>query len=1671
MRWLRLLLLLVFDLLLAAHMVLLVAFFTLQSPPGRAWLAQTLAQLASDEIAGTVHLGGLEGDLINRLRFLDGLLFDKNGQLVASLPALEIRYDLAPLLDREFVTTLIRFEQPDILADPTLVGALSPLPSDAPETPSKPPDFAIILRRVELRGGRIRLPEQPEEDIATLEFDAAGRIELAETDIQASATMQVRNMHLPDSIQPASLPRLDGAADVEIAVALAGNVVTTSASADLILAGHTATLAVSGSVTDLQPRLYATLITSEVHLAPPLTPVPVSVSLVAGLRLDGSNQGTAMLSTPRLAVDGIRLDGTTAWANLEGNQLSADLSLALPETTPVQLHADYSLTSQKLLTTLAARNLRTSDYAAQLPLPAGTSATLDRLSAKATAALDKPDPQWTLSATLDATDLAILGVPLDAASLEVFGSGTGGRVAGRAMVSAPTLSLPAIRLEDLVATLVIPDWGPLRIDLGATFKDGFFSLATSTAWDGTWRPPETAQILGLTARYRGVEVASEGTAQVTLGDLSDIAITPWQLNLAGGAVVVAGHATPAANQVQAKLRWQDLQLAPISQALGLPQITSVATGEITLGGASLASPTIHGSVQLRGLEQQTTDLVRDLTATFSYDAGMARGSLDASPQPTGHLSASGTLPIDLSLRPLSFQFHDAPDADFDVDSLPLAALARFLPPELGSAGVLSATGHVGGTFEAPEWELAGTVADLSLPALRPLSATFNGQLDAKGTNLTIDARWTPTSSLQLNLTAPALRLLPVPEDLSAWLVRLPPERDWLTISSPSLEVADILREPPPLRGTLAGTLRARGGLESLSLIADLHVRRPVYADLALAEHIDLMATHQNSVLDANGQITLRAGGQIRISGQIPVALSLMPFSLAINEDEASAEVWFAKAQLSAIAMLVPEALRSTGVLDGYASFAMPLTSPRIDVALRARDVTLPKADALDVFLTATVEDDLLTAAAGLARAGRDLVRIQTHAPAWRLDDRGDSPARWLARWHDGRHSLRAQVNSLRLADFVPTLPPEATLTASASVLEIPDHVALYAEVGGLSWSDQQLKLVFAGDSDTLQAKVRTDLLLDGESVASATGTVGDPTAGSWLDTPLDAPINFSADLSNAVDILLRLVGSQYNLTFEVPPTLTATVQGSLNALSATLNLGANRASIRGLAVQQLTADAHLNDQGAHFALTLLSQDAGTVLATADLASPCLARILAGNCTPGDGELSGHITVADVSDRPLRQFLPRGYEVNFDASGDVVIGGTLASPTLDGSVAANIARLRIPPLGWDLTEIAVRLHSDGHAAVLEPVRLALKDGSATLAGRLDLASKVVAATLQLDKMPVSNRAGLRIIADGEAGVRGTLGEPEIYGDLTIVEARIRDFPLASDELHPLQLNSDIVFASDLVKRDSLAEFLFGKSGSSGEEKASVGQRTKGQIKVHIPGHFFYTGQGADLELEGDLAIALTGLSPRLTGTVRTRRGEVNIFGRLFTLRKALVEFTGSTQIDPVLDVEAIHPLRGVDLSAYGLQSFSDSHILVAVGGRVSTPEMSVSSIPVMSEDQIMTVLVMGRSRGGTEQAGADATGLLAGLIAQPLQAKLVRKLPVDTLNLQTGEKGFEDARVSTGRYLASWLFLRYVYQFGAAPDQNRNEGHMEVRFSNRFLLETVYGDAGAGSADFFFRMNY
>jgi translocation and assembly module TamB len=214
-----------------------------------------------------------------------------------------------------------------------------------------------------------------------------------------------------------------------------------------------------------------------------------------------------------------------------------------------------------------------------------------------------------------------------------------------------------------------------------------------------------------------------------------------------------------------------------------------------------------------------------------------------------------------------------------------------------------------------------------------------------------------------------------------------------------------------------------------------------------------------------------------------------------------------------------------------------------------------------------------------------------------------------------------------------------------------------------------------------------------------------------------------------------------------------------------------------------------------------------------------------------------------------------------------------------------------------------------------------------------------------------------------------------------------------------------------------------------------------LTVDLPGQVFVRGRGLDSEWEGRLRAEGTVAEPRVSGSLRVRRGGFELLGHRFDLRGGTIQFTGQMPPNPLLDLQAV--TRAEDITA-----------VVRVEGEATDPQFKLDSEPSMPEDEIVSRLLFRRAAG--RLGPADAIRLAAavntlrggglGVMGQARQA-----LGLDTLAV-SGE-GLEDGRLRAGRYLNDNVYV----EVGKGAAAGSGDVRLEVE-----ILPNVSLDAGTNA---------
>ena len=200
---------------------------------------------------------------------------------------------------------------------------------------------------------------------------------------------------------------------------------------------------------------------------------------------------------------------------------------------------------------------------------------------------------------------------------------------------------------------------------------------------------------------------------------------------------------------------------------------------------------------------------------------------------------------------------------------------------------------------------------------------------------------------------------------------------------------------------------------------------------------------------------------------------------------------------------------------------------------------------------------------------------------------------------------------------------------------------------------------------------------------------------------------------------------------------------------------------------------------------------------------------------------------------------------------------------------------------------------------------------------------------------------------------------------------------------------------------------------------------------------------------------------IVGNLGLSRGVLDLFNRRYQVDKAALHFDGSP--DPRLDVRITH-------------DFPEVTTITEVRGRMSKPELVLSSQPPQYSQAELLGFLLGGEPGGDPQNAPSATqrveGAGASFLANQVGGYVKKALPVDIDVLRyESASSTSSAAVTVGTWLTDTLFLAYRQHLETRPDENSGEGEVEYWIQRRLVLEGVAGDRGVDGVDLLWRRRW
>lgn len=491
--------------------------------------------------------------------------------------------------------------------------------------------------------------------------------------------------------------------------------------------------------------------------------------------------------------------------------------------------------------------------------------------------------------------------------------------------------------------------------------------------------------------------------------------------------------------------------------------------------------------------------------------------------------------------------------------------------------------------------------------------------------------------------------------------------------------------------------------------------------------------------------------------------------------------------------------------------------------------------------------------------------------------------------------------------------------------------------------------------------------------------------------------------------------------------LAAVLDDYAGALDATFHLQGQGARLAG-GLDAHIADARTRDAAASLALdaTLHAQLADGRLklqaaatnrqglkATGHVDLPAEAaadpfRIAVDRTRPLTGEIA-----ADGELKPLWDLLAGGERT---LSGRVVargaLAGTLNAPKVTGEASIAGGRFADSATGLTLEKL------DAQAAVSrDRVDVRRFSGTDGHAGQLS-GSGVVSLTpdggssfqIELAKFQLLDNELGRAVASGPVTVvRDAQGKARVVGKLRIVRAEITTKTPTPTGVVPLE----VVEVNLPVRPDGVP--------AAAPRRAGAGLVAL-DVSLTAPGGVFVRGKGLDAELSLDAHVVGTTATPQLSGQARILRGSYDFSGKRFDLDPGGTVRLAAKPEDIRLDLKAERDDPALDA-------------VVRIRGSAARPEITLTSRPVLPQDEVLSRVLFGVSASQLSPfEAAQLATALAGLATGggfDVLANLRQFAGLDRLALGGGTGS--GASITGGKYVSRNV---YVELTGAAQGRSQ-----------------------------------
>jgi len=431
-----------------------------------------------------------------------------------------------------------------------------------------------------------------------------------------------------------------------------------------------------------------------------------------------------------------------------------------------------------------------------------------------------------------------------------------------------------------------------------------------------------------------------------------------------------------------------------------------------------------------------------------------------------------------------------------------------------------------------------------------------------------------------------------------------------------------------------------------------------------------------------------------------------------------------------------------------------------------------------------------------------------------------------------------------------------------------------------------------------------------------------------------------------------------------------------------------------------------------------------------------ARLLVQNVRFDGDSIRGHVRADSVDLRIFRTFVPSLVEASGAIVAEVDFRGSVKQPQLFGQILLADGTARMSNLGTRLEHIRAEIALSGdtvHIRRLSAETMEERRGTLSLDGTVSFEqydNPSFSLNARASNFHAINRAGLAsldVSTVPAVTLTGSFDNAVLRGTMRVERGSVYIPEVARKNVIDLE---DPEFASSLDTLLSLNRTVLPKA-----PRGLTRNLTLDNVAIDIGPDVWLRSSEANIKLGGSLNVTLEPGArlidpPRLAleGALSADRGtyRLNLVDPFvqptFDVASGTLRFFGTPDLNPSLDIRAIHTVRAPRVTASG----RDVRVRVTIGGTLARPELALDNpdnLP-LSQSDLLSYLVTGEPAIGLDNTSTQQIAQMGIRYAGNLFTSAIPKNVLDIFELQT--PGARDAQQrANDPYLYSLLNTRAV----------------------------------------------